>query len=207
LKTILFVLCFAFALSSTAQDEYGPIEPQYCTGVQGEIQGTNVNVRSTPSVSATIVTQLNTGDKVSILGFGKTEIIKNMLCPWFSVSFTDPKTNTPKEGWVYGAFIYYTVSFAATFTKCITGDFTHLVFNNTDGEEIDFYIFQDSLSPLKWSDLTLIEENYNVVPNPDYVNRTFRLTLEFLPSSRTSYDWDHAIDCKEEVLTGVSPVR
>jgi|GEM_PF-1523516 len=62
------------------------------------IEGTNVNIRTTPSTKGAIVVQLNSGAICEIIEKGNMETIKGSADYWYKIR------NNGKEGWVFGSF-------------------------------------------------------------------------------------------------------
>jgi len=63
------------------------------------INGSKVNIRSTPSLNSEVIFQLNTGDKCDIIEKGKQETIKGSTNFWYKINYSG------KNGWVFGDFI------------------------------------------------------------------------------------------------------
>jgi len=62
------------------------------------IQGTKVNMRSSPGKQAPVIMQLNTGDVCTIVQKGTSEVIDGHNDYWYNVRCKG------KTGWVFGAF-------------------------------------------------------------------------------------------------------
>jgi hypothetical protein len=202
MKTKILFLLFLLPLFASAQD-FAEIPFQYGKNVKGEIKGTNVNIRSDHSVKASAITQLNTGDVFTIIDAGYEEIINGKYCQWFNIEFINPSTKTKMTGWVFGAFITYKVTFKATYKDMIVADFNILVFTDNDGNERQFETFIDKNSTIKWSNLMYSEDGVGESANPEYVGKTFILTIEYTDSEYWNYDLDKSTPVKEEVLVGV----
>lgn len=62
------------------------------------IKGIRVNVRSSPSLTAKVIIQLNTGDDCEIIGQSDLEDVNGLTDYWYSIKYKDI------TGWVFGAF-------------------------------------------------------------------------------------------------------
>ena len=62
------------------------------------IQGTNINLRVSPDLTAIRIRQLKTNDTCEILEKGKKETIDEKTDFWYKIK------HKTKEGWIFGAF-------------------------------------------------------------------------------------------------------
>ncbi|HNW89219.1 MAG TPA: SH3 domain-containing protein [Bacteroidales bacterium] len=63
------------------------------------INGTKVNVREKPGITAQVIMQLNTGDKCEIISKGNQVTVNGSSNYWYKINFNG------KTGWVFGVFV------------------------------------------------------------------------------------------------------
>lgn len=207
---ILTLFVMMLVLGAKAQEGATPM-PLYCQFakfIRAEIKGSNVNIRTQPSLNASVVTRLNDCDVVTILDISDSETINGKHCNWFKIEFYDKTSETDKTGWVFGAFIYYKAMIEATYTSFMWVDYPHFEFVTEFGKYYDMVNFQDQKSPIKWDQLVYFdEENFEETTNPAFEGKYFRLTIEYKDADIWLSDFENTMPGKDEVLTKVELIQ
>lgn len=155
------------------------VSNMYCQEILLYTLGDNVNIRSTPSTSATVVTKVEKFTEFIVEEVGKKETINGNTDYWYKVKFNEI------EGWIFGHFTSLRQEGRKTLIlKYIAYDFSDydypamITFKDKSGKAYEFSSW--TMPPMSF-DLTNGISNGENKANPELIGKDFKLTINYLP--------------------------
>lgn len=168
-RVISFIIIYLVVVSANV----------FCQDVLIYTLGDEVNIRSNPSSTATIVTKVEKFTDFNVIEKGPKESIKGNTDYWYKVK------NSEYEGWVFG---HYT-SLKQAGRKTLVLKYTK--YDHWDYDYPAMYTFEDksgkkyelsswAMPPMSFK-LSLENEEIHDGANPELLSKDFKLTINYLP--------------------------